>query len=405
MPHDPDIAALLSRAHAAFHRAFGTEPTHAAAAPGRVNLIGEHTDYNDGFVLPMAIDRWCVAVSRPRETDGPSRVLAVDRDASAEFDVTSPLSAGRENETGIAPGSWASYIAGVAAQVQRTGRGPRSNFDLAVTSSVPYGGGLSSSASLEVSVGLVLLAMAGAEMAPLDVALLCQKAEHEFAGVPCGIMDQLTSTRGREGHALLIDCRSLAVEDVPLPPPEQVAVLVVNSGVRHELAAGEYAERRAVCAAAARKLGVGSLREAAVPFPPAAGLSEQEGRCARHVVTENARALAASDMLRMGRLRMVGQLMSESHASLRDDYRVSCAELDTLVEAAGAGDGVYGARMTGGGFGGCVVALVEREAVEGVIERVSRKYRAAHKRECACFVVRAVGGARALHADGDPFDH
>jgi galactokinase len=265
---------------------------------------------------------------------------------------------------------------------------------------LPQGGGLSSSAALEVAVATLVEALSGTTLAPLRKALLCQRAEHEFAGVPCGIMDQCSSVMGREGALLLLDCRSRQVQLTPLAGPEVVA-LIVNSNVRHELTDGGYAARRRQCEEAARTLGVPALRDVTPQ-----GLERERSRLddahyrrARHVVTEIARTVEAADALRRGDWDTVGRLMYASHASLRDDFQVSCAELDLLVElAAGAGDGVIGSRMTGGGFGGCTVSLVRREALDGVVRHVAGGYQRQAGREATVFVTRPVDGARVIKA-------
>jgi galactokinase len=289
---------------------------------------------------------------------------------------------------GVERGSWSSYILGVIAQFQRAHQ--VRNLDIAVASSVPLGAGLSSSASVEVAVATLLEEANGRKLDPLAKALLCQSAEHEFAGVPCGIMDQLVSVMGRAGHAALIDCRSRSVRQVAVPA--DVAILVVNSGVRHSLGAGEYAARRATCAAAAGKLGLRSLREAKLHLLDR-GLSEAERRCARHVVSENLRVQAAVRALLEGDARWAGRVMAESHQSLRDDFGVSCVELDTLVHLSLTTTGVYGARMTGGGFGGCIVALVDPNRVVEFERRVRDGYRREHPLEGDVMPVTASDGA------------
>lgn len=344
---------LLRRASAAFRANYEREPTHAAVAPGRVNLIGEHTDYNHGFVLPIAIDRVCVAVGGMRDR-GPRRAHAVNFGETQEIPI--------EREA-VRRGSWIAYVAGVVAGFAERRGLPA--FDLALATSVPIGAGLSSSASLEVAVATLIENMTGAAIGPIDKARLCQRAEHEWAGVPCGIMDQLVSVLGREGHALLIDCRTLDVTHVPMPA--DAAVVVADTGVRHELAAGEYAKRRAACSSAAAKLGIASLREATSGMADDPCLEDEERRCVRHVTTENERVLRAVEAMRAGDLPVLGRLMNDSHESLRRDYRVSCAELDALVGAARSVEGVLGARMTGGGFGGCAVVLTTIGAVHGVV--------------------------------------
>ncbi len=366
-PTPPHIAPVLARAGAAFRTRFGRGHQWAAAAPGRVNLIGEHTDYNGGFVLPIAIDRVCVAVGAMAADTAVSHVYTADLDRLGTLDMRAPLRAGGP---GIERGTWLSYVAGVIAQFQRDAAAPLPNLDIAIASSVPVGSGLSSSAAIEVATATLLEQALSLPLAPKAKALLCQRAEHELAGVPCGIMDQFISTMGRQGHALLIDCRSEETALVPIPA--DAAVVLLDSGVRHALAGGEYAGRRATCAAAAAKLGVPQLRDASIRALSAGEglLTPEEHRRARHVITENARTLAAAEALRRGDLPTVGQLMRESHASLRDDYEVSCPELDSIADVLCGIQGVYGARMTGGGFGGHAVALCQRRAVQRLLSAI-----------------------------------
>jgi galactokinase len=313
----------------------------AVRAPGRVNQIGDPPDYNDGFVLPFAIDRECRVTGHA--TDGELRLRFVD--------------GGDDNSQRI-------------AEAVREALGVRAGLDADVTSTVPVGSGLSSSSALAVALATALCAAAGLTLPPDDLARACQAAETAATGVPGGIMDQLTSIRGRAGAALLIDCRSLEVEPVPLRAFE---VVVVDSCLPRRLAQSAYAERRAHCEAVAARLGLPALRDATLA-------QVADDPRARHVVTENARVLAAADALRAGDGESVGALMLESHASLRDDYEVSTPELDALVERLVAA-GALGARLTGAGFGGCVVGL----AATGDGERIAA--------ETGGFVVRAVGGA------------
>lgn len=385
------------RAEGAFRASFGRGPAWGAGAPGRVNLIGEHTDYNEGLVLPMAIDRMCIALGAPAAHPARSRILAADLDQSAELDLRRPLESG--DKTGqVSRGSWLGYFAGVAAGFQRRGgRGGPANMDVVVASDLPIGGGLASSAALEVAVA-TLMEQATFALDPKAKALLCQRAEHEFAGVPCGIMDQFVSVMGRAGHALLIDCRSQEATPIRMPPAERMAVVVINSNVRHAHAGGEYAARRMACESAAQVLGVAALRDADMGLLESARerLSEVEFRRVRHVVTENARVLATVEAFRSGTLSHAGRLMRESHESLRSDFEVSCAELDTLVGAASASPGVIGARMTGGGFGGCVVAMLEPGAVRSALSDIQEGFRRAHGMECAVYPVRVSDGAAQL---------
>lgn len=391
-PDQDPAGPVLARARGEFVRRFGHNPAWAAAAPGRINLIGEHTDYTGGLVLPMAIDRVCVAVGGPAADQTLSRFATADLDAQFDTDLRTPVSEADRSAMG---GQWHSYAVGVAAEfrdwlIQRGG--DFGNLDVVVASSVPVGSGLSSSASLEVAVATMLEAAAGATMDPREKALLCQRAEHRYAGVPCGIMDQFASVLGQRGHAVLIDCRSQETTAVPMPAPSDAVVVVMNSGVHHALASGEYAKRRAACTEAEAALGLG-LRDATLDL---VDRTFRDGdpllSVARHVVTENERVRAASAALAAGDLGRFGRLMIESHQSLRDDYRVSCTELDALVDAACAVPGVYGARMTGGGFGGCAIALCRPEAVAAVIAAAERVCRTAG----AAFPVYPSDGARPI---------
>ncbi len=378
------------RARAGLREVFGRESAVVAAAPGRVNLIGEHSDYNEGFVLPMAIDRRAAVAVAP-SGEGCCRVVAMDRAG----EVASFEGVGR----GAATPGWARYAEGVVSLLRARGVDVPM-FDAALASDVPVGGGLSSSAAVEVAFAVALGALAGGALDPLSLAALCQRAEHEFAGVPCGLMDQLAAVFGRAGHAMLIDCRTVEVRPVPMDAA-RASVLVVDSGVRHELASGEYAERRRECDQAAAALaerdpGVRSLRDAAEDAIERAGLEATLHRRARHVVRENERTLEAARLLEAGDMAGVGRLMLESHASLRDDYEVSCPELDALVEIASATPGVIGARMTGGGFGGCVVALVEPERTSGAGGAIAAAYERRVGVRARWMVVGAADGARVV---------
>jgi galactokinase len=323
-------------------------------APGRVNLIGDHTDYNEGFVLPLAIDLECVVTAEPSDT-----VRLRSRELEGEYELPADGSA----EPRDSP-AWSSYAAGVLRALAERGR-PPVGIEATISSSVPVGAGLSSSAALEVALALALCDAAGFALPPLELALACQEAEQVATGVPCGIMDQLTSLAGREDCALLIDCRSLEFEPVPLP--RELAVLCVHSGFSRALADSAYAERRRACEDAARRIGVPSLRDATL------AQADDDPR-ARHVVTENARVLDAARALGDGDLDALGPLLSESHASLRDDFEVSTPELDALAECL-EGAGALGARLTGAGFGGCVVALAHRTQAERVTAQAAAAYR------------------------------
>jgi galactokinase len=344
-------------------------------APGRVNLIGDHTDYNEGFVLPVAIDLSCIV----RATSNGDCVVRV-RSEDADGEVT--LAADGSTEPSEVEEPWGRYAAGVVGTLAERGR-PPVGIDAVVTSTIPLGAGLSSSAALEVALGLALCDAAGFELPTLELALACQEAEQVATGVPCGIMDQLASLAGQRNHALLIDCRSLEVQPIPLPP--RLAVLIVHSGVSRGLVDSEYAERREACEAIAALLGVQSLRDAT------AEQVADEPR-ARHVVSENARVLRAAEALEQGDVAALGPLLNESHESLRGDFDVSTPELDALVVAL-RDAGAIGARLTGAGFGGCVVGLSSRDEAERIIETAAARYWAQSGRQPRAFVFRAVDGA------------
>ncbi len=374
-----------------FKKAFSRDPQWVAAAPGRVNVIGEHTDYNDGFVLPMAIDRYTVIAASPNGTDKITLRSAAG-DGIASVDLTQPLKPGPK-------GYWANYPMGVIAGFLARGL-KLVGFDAVLHSTVPLGGGLSSSAALEVATATLLEAITGQKLDPVDKALLCQKAEHDYAGMPCGIMDQFISVMGKQDHLLLLDCRSRRPELVPMTD-SSMALLIVNTNVKHELTGGEYAKRRAQCEQAAKVLGVASLRDATADMLERARgrLEEVVFRRARHVISEIERTVHAAEGVRASNWPTVGQLMYASHASLRDDYEVSCPELDAVVEIAqaiGPKGGVSGCRMTGGGFGGCAVALVRTDAVAAVSERIAAEYERRTRIKPTLFVSRPAAGAAVL---------
>ncbi|KAM3844906.1 galactokinase [Vipera latastei] len=365
------VRSLLAAAREVYKRVYGEEdPKIAVSAPGRVNLIGEHTDYNQGFVLPMAIQMRTVVVGSPRE-DGIISITTTAEEAEDPKTVHFPVP--REDDS-LKPGEprWANYVKGV---IQHYKAGPLPGFDVVIESNVPIGGGLSSSASLEVAVYTFLQQLSSDDRDPVTKALVCQKAEHTFAMMPCGIMDQFISVMGKEGHALLIDCRSLETRLVPLTDPDLV-VLITNSNVRHTLTGSEYPTRRRQCEEAANLLGKASLREATMSDLEESRnlLSKEMYRRARHVIGEIERTAKAAEALEARNYKRFGELMVESHNSLRDDYEVSCPELDELVAAAMEVPGVYGSRMTGGGFGGCTVTLLESGAAEKVLEHIKDKY-------------------------------
>jgi galactokinase len=389
---DTHTAELLARASGLFARAFGRTPTHAARAPGRVNLIGEHTDYNLGHVLPIAIDRCTVAVGAA--CDGPSAVVSEQAGGGPAWTDLGSLRPGA-----LPAGHWSRYALGpLAVLAQGPGAGRGRGLLAAVASSVPVGGGLSSSASLEVALLTLASAAWALEIDGLTTALLAQRAEHEHAGVPCGLMDQLAAVYGREDAAMLIDCRTNRVEHVALPDAGRAAVVVTDSLVRHALASGGYAERRASCARVAAALGVDALADA-TPWALRRlepELAPDDASRARHVIGENQRVLACAGALRAGDLALAGQLMLASHESLRRDFTVSTPELDALVEASLEVPGVYGSRLTGGGFGGCMVTLCDPRALGPLGERLANVTRTWPTGEVHSYAVRACPGAGRL---------
>ena len=356
---------------ATFRDEFGGEP-RLYRAPGRVNLIGEHTDYNDGFVLPAALEAATWVAAAPR-ADRRLRVRSLRRDGVATFDLDDPDPQPLRD--------WSDYAHGVAVMLMRSGASLR-GADLLIASDVPIGAGLSSSAALEVSVGYALLDLAGIEVDRTELARRCQQAENDFVGMRCGIMDQFIACHGAAGHALLLDCRSLDFRLVPIDPA--VRLVICNSMVHHAHAGGEYNLRRAECERGVALLapflpGISALRDVSADqlAAHAEALPALTLRRCRHIVTENDRVLRAAAALEAGAVAAFGELMNASHRSMRDDYEISCAELDVLVELAWRVDGVLGARMTGGGFGGCTVSLVRADAVERFRDSVAAGYRAA----------------------------
>jgi galactokinase len=386
------LQELSARVSTDFARTFGRPPRWIAAAPGRVNVIGEHTDYNDGFVLPMAIEFFAV-MAADRSSDGKEviRIHSSSEPEPAVIDLSAPLQVGKPR--------WSNYPRGVLAGFLATGINP-GGLDVALHSTVPMGGGLSSSAALEVCTATLVEAVTGRQIDPVEKALLCQKAEHEFAGVPCGIMDQFISVMGREDHLLLLDCRSRKTELVPMRDPA-VELLIANTNVKHELGSGQYAKRRAQCEAAAKLLGVPSLRDAGAEALNRVKTKMEDVvfRRARHVISEIERTVQAAGRVRASDWPKVGELMYASHRSLRDDYEVSCAELDALVEIAesiGLPGGVFGCRMTGGGFGGCVVALVKSDAVAAISKKLAAGYKEKTGLDATIFGSRPAAGASIL---------
>jgi galactokinase len=379
-----------------FTKIYGQQPRWLAGAPGRVNVIGEHTDYNDGFVLPMAIERYTVIAAAPSASDRNTiQLRSTAGDKTAQIDLTQPLKPSTKS-------TWFNYPLGVIAGF--VDRGIKvDGFDALVNSTIPLGGGLSSSAALEVATATLLEVVTGKQLDPVEKALLCQRAEHKYAGMPCGIMDQFISVMGKKDHLLLLDCRSRKPELVPMTD-SSVALLITNTNIKHELTGGEYATRRAQCEEAARRLGVASLRDAQPERleHARAKMDATVYRRAKHVLGEIERTLHAAEGVRASNWPTVGQLMYASHASLRDDYEVSCAELDAVVEIAqtlGPAGGVFGCRMTGGGFGGCTVALVQADKVAAISARVAEDYERRTRIKPSLFVSRPAEGATVIKAE------
>jgi galactokinase len=362
--------------------------TRTFSAPGRINLIGEHTDYNGGFAMPAAIGRYTSVLMSARN-DRRISIRAESFGESVDFEL------GASDPT--AKPHWSDYIRGVAFVLESNGFRMK-GADLVIESDLPVGAGLSSSAALEVSTALALLARSGIEINKRDLALLCQRAENDFVGVRCGIMDQFASCMGRKDHALLLDCRTLDIEYVPIPA--KLRLVVCNSMVKHALASGEYNLRRRECEKAVEVLSrfnpqIRQLRDAAMAdldhllAPDDTTLFHR----ARHVVTENQRTLHAAVALQNGDLKVFGKLMIASHESLRDDFEVSCRELDILVEVAVTQAGVYGSRMMGGGFGGCTISAVDQDRADSFQKIITREYFSRTGIQCETYILDASDGA------------
>lgn len=379
------MKTVISKAQHAFEQCFGTSPDMLIQAPGRVNLIGEHTDYNDGFVLPCAIDFGTVAAASRRD-DQTVCVVAADYDNDRdEFDLSQPIEY-RDNKL------WANYIRGVIKYLAERGF-VFGGMNIAVSGNVPQGAGLSSSASLEVVIGQTVKALYDLPVSRETIALNGQQAENLFVGCNCGIMDQLISACGEAGHALLIDCRSLETRAVAMP--ENSVVMIVNSNKKRGLVDSEYNTRRRQCEAAAAFFGVPALRDVTMAQFTAHvhDLDEVTAKRARHVISENIRTLAAAEALKDGDLPRLSQLMAESHHSMRDDFEITVPEIDALVAIIGDVIGLEGGvRMTGGGFGGCVVALVKPEHVSPVTDAINAHYTALTGLTADIYVCRAGDG-------------
>lgn len=380
------MSELIVNVKNAFKATLGYAPTHIVQAPGRVNLIGEHTDYNDGFVLPCAINYQTVVAAAKRD-DNIVRVISVDYDnALDEFDLTQEIAFQHDK-------MWANYIRGVvkcllARGFQFTGA------DIAVSGNVPQGAGLSSSAALEVVIGQTFKVLFNLEISQAEIALNGQQAENEFVGCNCGIMDQMISAEGSQQHAMLLDCRSLETTSVSMP--EELAVVIINSNKKRGLVDSEYNTRREQCEAVAAIFGVKALRDVTLEQfnQKSHELDPLLRKRARHVITENYRTLDAAQALSQHDMQRMGRLMAESHASMRDDFEITVSEIDTLVamvkEVIGERGGV---RMTGGGFGGCVVALVPHDLVASVQAVVDANYEAQTGLKAAIYVCQAMDGA------------
>jgi galactokinase len=360
--------SLIASVREQFKMNFGDDAEIVVFAPGRVNVIGEHVDYNGGWVLPAAIDRFLVMAVKARPGNQ-VRLATATYDGRVEFTLND-LAPNRSRK-------WDRYVRGVLAGIIGAGH-ELPGFDACFESSIPIGGGLSSSAAFEAATGLAALELSGGEMDRFALAKLCQHAEHEYAGVPCGIMDQAAVLNCEAGHLLFLDCETETFEQAPFKA-DGWRLMIINSGVAHELADGEYGKRRKACHDAAEILGVSSLRhisleelEAALGNP---ALTAEMVKCVRHNVTENDRTHKAVAALAAGDIAEAGRQMNLSHASLRDDYRVSCDELDYIVEIAQPEEGVAGCRMTGGGFGGSCIALVREDAADSVKDKIASAYK------------------------------
>ena len=376
---------LHHRVTAAFEQHFGQQPAHVIRAPGRVNLIGEHTDYNDGFVLPCAIGpSTMVAISG--RNDGQVHVLATDFDDATDlFDLKDIRSSAH---------GWANYVRGMVDAVQKAGF-ELQGANLAIAGNIPKGAGLSSSASLEVAVGQAMLALTGTDIDRTKLAQIAQAAECDFVGTKCGIMDQLISAQGKAGHALLIDCRTLSLTDAPVPA--ELAIMIVHSGVSRGLVEGHYNERRRQCEAAAKAMVVAALRDADMAMLAAAKLDPVTHNRARHVISENQRTVEAASALEKGDLQRLGTLMAESHQSMRDDFEITVPAIDRLVDVLQKAIGNEGgARMTGGGFGGACVAVMPASRIPDVRAAVERGYQTPEGAKPMIMVETAGPGVRVM---------
>ena len=369
---------------------YGCAPQWIVAAPGRVNIIGEHTDYNGGFVFPMGIERYTILAGAPCSESDKIKVRCMRFNESVLINI---------NKLNRSEPIWSNYIRGVIAGYQERGvKIPSMN--VIMNSNVPLGGGLSSSAALEVATGTLIEAAAGIEFSLQDRALIGQKAEHDYAGVPCGIMDQFISAMARKDQIMLLDCRSYETRWTSIKDPD-VSFLIINSNVKHQLASGEYGKRRAECENAAKIMGIDLLRDATLQQLENAKvqMGNTSYKRAKHVITENERTLKAAEALEKSQFEVAGQYMYQSHESLSKDFEVSCEELDQIVLIAhkiGLSGGIYGCRMTGGGFGGCAIALVKTTQIQQITQTIEVAYKKATGLTCSIFSSRPAMGAHKI---------
>ena len=383
---------LVRKTREKFREFYGRFPRWVVAAPGRVNIIGEHTDYNGGFVFPMGIERYTI-LAADNATDTSSDKVCV---RCMRFNETSNI---RLSSIVRSEPKWSNYIRGVILGYQKKGINVPP-LDVMMNSSVPLGGGLSSSAALEVATGTLIEAATDKHLSLRDKALIGQQAEHEFAGVPCGIMDQFISAMARKDCIMLLDCRNYETHWTTVSD-QSVAFLIINSNVKHQLASGEYGKRRTECEEAAKILNVALLRDATIEMLESvkSKMNNIYYRRAKHVITENKRTIEAAAALEKSQLEEAGRLMFESHLSLMNDFEVSCSELDCIVDISkkiGINGGVYGCRMTGGGFGGCAIALVKTHLIPQITETIEKEYKIKTGLNCTIFSTRPAEGAHII---------
>ncbi len=416
-----ELQLQVHLAEQAFVQRHGHFADVVVAAPGRVNLIGEHVDYNDGFVLPMAIERYVVIAASRRnaridpvedrsqpiadstigthhEVDsGRAEIYSLQLNRGVSIDLKHPIPPDQGKD------AWSNYVRGVISGVQQK-QVVVPGFKAVISSSIPLGGGLSSSAAIEVATATLLEVLTDLKISKMQKSLLCQQAEHDFAQVPCGLMDQFSSVFGERDRLMLIDCQAKTLQMIQLgksPAKDNPVIMIVNSNVKHELSGGEYADRRRQCDAALQRLSLSSYRQLCMPDLAAKHqlLTDVQYRRARHVITETQRTLLTAKALSESDWMTAGRLMYESHDSLRNDFEVSCPELDGLVDIVrglGMEHGVWGSRMTGGGFGGCTVSLVQAEKVEAVMEIVERQYAQKFGRKADAFTSCPAAGASVI---------